>query len=137
MNMSLKAILILVVVAFGIALAVGGVAYFTRGHPIDYFIHGVDVGGVYKVRRIQVIEGHVFDITLINGRRIEGRLDVVTPPQAVNRVIEILNKSRDPHVYIITRENYGWKVKMSLSIGDHRIFLSDWLRQQGLVWDEF
>tara|TARA_Y100000034_G_scaffold44535_1_gene54642 strand:- start:1248 stop:1655 length:408 start_codon:yes stop_codon:yes gene_type:complete len=134
--MNLRAILILIAVALGIALAVGGGLYFTQGHPIDYFMHSVDTGGTYKARRIEVIEGHVFDITLINGRRIEGRLDVVTPPQAVARVIKVLNNSRDPHVHIMSKEDYGWKVEVSLLIDDQRINLSDWLRQQGLVWDE-
>lgn len=95
------------------------------------------IGRTYKVNHIGVISGHEFDIKLESGKRIHALLDVITAPEARDEVVRVLNKAQDPHVRLIGRDESNWHVELYFRIdgSGREINFSDWLRQQGLVWD--
>lgn len=132
--MNIKSILLLIAIALGICLAIGGYSAY-RGTPIQNLWTHVEVGSVYKATRIQVIEGNTFDITLGTGARVKAELTVNTPPEAVSKVIGILNRSTDPRVHIVKKVDDVWVVRLQITTEEGTIYLSDWLKQNQLVWE--
>lgn len=89
----------------------------------------------YTVRKIQVLQGHEFDITLDSDRRVHAFLRVKTPPNAKEQVILLLNKSRKPQVVVFEKTPDGLVVDLSFEYGGSTTSLTDWLRANKLVWE--
>jgi hypothetical protein len=100
----------------------------------------------YDVKRIDVIEGHEFDLLLRDdgrnagrtyaGKRIHARLAIKTPKEARSRVIAHINQSTQvslhPQQVVLYELKEGtWIVDLLLTEGS----LTDWLNEEGLVWE--
>lgn len=98
--------------------------------------------GIHKVKRIEVISGHEFDLKLEDGRRIYGHLSIMTPREAKGRVVRLLNNVSNPRVVVKSRGNPEdvafrtptlWTIDIFLAVNGEEIMLSKWLKKQGLV----
>lgn len=85
----------------------------------------------FKIRKITVLQGHEFDLTLVDGRRVHARLPINTPVEAKHKVVKYINNSRNPRCVVLDRSAEAWTVDLLFDAGS----LTDWLRQQNLVWD--
>ena len=85
----------------------------------------------HEVRKIQVLQGHEFDVLLVDGKRIHAYLKIKTPPEARDRVIVFINHSTCPKMIMYKQEQNGWIVDLTFSEGS----LTDWLVREGLVWE--
>lgn len=85
----------------------------------------------FEIRKITVLQGHEFDLTLVDGRRVHAKLSINTPPEARRKVVEHINKSRHPRCVVLDRASDYWTVDLLFEAGS----LTDWLQQQNLVWD--
>jgi len=102
----------------------------------------LEIGNRYKVLKVRVLEGHVFDVYLENQKRYLVALEGVigTPPEAKEHVVRLLNKSQDEghFVTIIPREwndrEYWWMVDMYFNSQD--VTLAEWLRARELVYNQ-
>ena len=101
----------------------------------------MSTGKQYTVKKIQVIQGHLFDVTLDNGGRylvyLEGIVD--TPTKAKSAVVRLLNEHQQKNETLVLEARH-WdesKGRWSVSLyydGNLRHSLSDWLVSQGLAY---
>jgi len=91
---------------------------------------------VFKLRRIDVIHGHEYDLTLVDGSRIRAYLTVRSTPEAKDRVVHFLNNTTNPKVVLIERSknNGNWYVDLLLVEGENEISISKWLSANNLVY---
>jgi hypothetical protein len=94
------------------------------------------ITGTLAIKRIRVISGHEFDITLEDGKRMKGQLEVVTPTGAgsevTKKVTDLINSAVNPKV-VLLREG---KVDILLTVNNKELSLSKWLKDNKLVWGE-
>lgn len=124
-------------VLLAVIVALGGlifVAYESHNGPAannNPVAHIFQMNEEFKVRKITVLQGHEFDLTFVDGRRVHARLPINTPPEAKHKVVEYINNSRNPRCVVLDRSAEAWTVDLLFDAGS----LTDWLRQQNLVWD--
>ncbi len=109
-------------------------------HPADPIANAIiNFQGPIPVRQIHVLTGDEFDLILQDGRRIHAVLDVRTSPLAKSKVLQLINRSRNPR--IIIRKNLGnlWVVEMYLTAksptgGEVEVSLAKWLQHKNLAY---
>lgn len=84
----------------------------------------------YKIKRIHVMSGDEFDLTLENGRRVHARLAIQTVPNVKSKVVAHINQSTKPSVIVIS-DGEVWVVDLVFD----NVSLTDWLYAQKLVWE--
>jgi len=92
----------------------------------------------YNVRKITVLQGHEFDITLEDGRRVLARLSIKTPPQAKQKVVSFISHSRKPRCVVLDKNSDFWTVDLlveDVRMSNSNQSVTEWLRQQNLAWD--
>jgi len=87
------------------------------------------------IKRIQVLQGHEFDITLDNGLRIHAMLPVRTGKEARDKVLTFISHSTKPRVIILQKWQEVWTVDIKVSNGGTDVLLTEWLKANRLVWD--
>ncbi len=104
-------------------------------------------GEEYLVKRIKVMQGHIFDIEREDGRRYLVHLENITgtPPEAKPAVLKLLNEhQRKKHQLIMEARSWDskkerWAVRIYYDVSiDSRIkpsSLGEWLVLQGLVYN--
>ena len=102
---------------------------------MDYAKYSDFLNQRYKISKIQVLQGHEFDIVLDNQQRIKGQLKIKTPSKATKKVIQLINSSSKPEVVLIKKRDHTWDVEVYLVKDKKRFALTDWLRSNQLVWD--
>ncbi len=107
----------------------------------------LDIGKEYHVKRIKVLQGHIFDIEREDGRRYLVHLDniVGTPPEAKSAVLKLLNDhQQEKHLLIMEARSWDaekerWSVRIyyDVSMGSNMKYssLGEWLALQGLVYN--
>jgi hypothetical protein len=101
----------------------------------------VEQGQTYTVTRVRVVEGHVFDIYLENGKRYLVALHGVpgTPPETKDQVVRCLNEHREgdkklvfvPRIWDEHRQRYVGDIYLD---GTCSMSLTDWLTIKGLTY---
>jgi hypothetical protein len=89
----------------------------------------------YSVVRIHVLSGHEFDLTFENGKRILGKLEVKTPVDATKKVVRLLRKSTNPRAILLRDCESYWEVDLRINVDGRETTLSDWLKENRLVWE--
>jgi len=102
---------------------------------IDYIRFSNFLNRPYEISKIQVLQGHEFDIVLRDNRRIKGQLKIKTPSKATKKVIQLINSSSKPEVVLIKKHDHIWDVEVYLVKDKKRFALTNWLRSNQLVWD--
>lgn len=126
--------------SFGVAIAAITKRKAVVHHADDILASTMmDLLDPVDVRRIEVIEGNEFDLTLADERRINGLIDVKVPAEAKKKVLEFLNRSYNPRVILKSQQNGKWIVQLYVTAdspdGPVEIDLATWLRENGLSFD--
>lgn len=90
------------------------------------------------VKKVAVLQGHEFDITLSDDRRIHAILAIQTPPEAKEKVVKFLNHSVKPRCVVLEKNSGAWTIDLIVEqsmMSESAQSLTDWLRQQKLVWE--
>ena len=90
------------------------------------------------IKKISVLQGHEFDITLLDGRRVHAVLSVKTSPDAKEKVVAFINHSRKPRCVVLSKNSDFWTIDLFLGnamMPESAQSLTEWLRQQNLVWE--
>ena len=89
----------------------------------------------YPISRIRVIQGHDFDITLRNGKRIRANLRYATAPEAQQEVVTFLNSSLSPNIILHEKSDHIWIVDIKAIYNGKEMELLEWLKAKNLVWN--
>jgi uncharacterized protein YpmB len=140
-NLCLVVILIILSVVLSFVLYNKGVQT-KSANKIDIETRISQQGDTYSVKKITVLAGNEFDITLDNGKRIYAKLAVTTVPDAKHRVITYLNETINPKVVILGKQGETWivdlyvRMESQASLLDEEVSLSNWLKENGLIWQD-
>lgn len=93
-------------------------------------------GSLFDVRRIVVVDGNTYDLTLKdNDKRILIELDVAAVPDIKQKITALLNKSSSPKVKLKTKRPDGrWSASITLKVEGRDVDLSSWLAENKLVY---
>jgi hypothetical protein len=116
-----------VVVALGAVVVLNQRTSKTVSLPINAEEH--------SVVRIHVLTGHEFDLLLKDGKRIKGKLRVVTPIEATKKVVQLLNRSTNPKVILLEKQDHWWEIELKFKVDGNEMILSEWLIDNRLVWE--
>jgi len=130
---------ILISAILGVVL-IAGYAYLNRSHPS---LVTSPFEKLHVVYRINVLQGHEFDLKLDNGKRVHARLRIGTVPEAKESVIRFLNENlKNRTVYIKVYEKVSqehaedlWIVDLIVKTGEGELSLAEWLEEKGLIWN--
>ena len=91
------------------------------------------------VSKIRVIAGNEFDIWTVSGERIHGFLEVDTPSgtgsEVAGAVQKLFNECQNPMVKILRKDkDDAWKVELYLQVSGQTVILSEYLRQNSMIW---
>jgi hypothetical protein len=87
------------------------------------------------ITKISVISGHEFDLTLVDGRRILGHLKITTSKEATKKVVDLFNSITNPVVVLLEKKDNDWVIEIEVSQKGNTVKLTDWLKQQKLVFE--
>lgn len=136
---------VILCVAMGIALVVailGILKHKMNLHHADDPIAGalIAIQSPVDVLKINVLNGHEFDICLNDDRRIHAILDVESSSDAKKHVVEFLNRCTKPRVVLKKQKDDKWVVQLYVTATDANnqaveISLSQWLKEKKLVYE--
>ena len=139
--MSQRAILSLVFIALSILVLVAGVPLFWhRPTSVDVLatpaVPSEDglTGQTCALKRVKVIDGHTFDLTLADDRRLLCKLEVVTAPEAFKEVKIFFNSCTEPRAKFIIKEEHIWTVQIVAKKDGQETWLSQYLKDHGLIF---
>lgn len=94
-----------------------------------------DQGRHYDVKKITVLRGDNFDLTLKDGSRVLGKLSVLAVDDAKEKVLDLFNHSTNPKVVLREKQPDGrWVVEISFQHNGREWTLTEWLQTNGLVY---
>lgn len=93
-------------------------------------------GKNYKVKKVTVLKGDTFDLTLLpEGNRIIGKLALVATSDAKSKVLDLLNSGERPRVVLKNRNSEGyWEIDFFFFLNSKEINLSEWIVSNNLVY---
>ncbi|RDJ35286.1 MAG: hypothetical protein DWQ19_10755 [Crenarchaeota archaeon] len=107
-------------------------------HSSDPFVNAIiEFQEPVSVKQIHVLTGDEYDLILDNGDRIHAKLDVRTTPLAKSKVLEFINRCKNPRA-ILKKDlgNHLWLVELYVTTQDENIevSLSKWLQEKNLAY---
>jgi len=141
--------LIMFIIIGGLGLVLGDLVwpkiqmYFRRnGEPIVIAappdVKENVVGKTYPIKRIQVLKGDYFDITILEDKldkRILGKLSVLATDNSKSKVLDLMNRCTQPKVTLKSKDNEGfWIVEINIVHESKEVNLAQWLTQNGLTY---
>lgn len=100
-------------------------------------IPDAEKGKKYDVRKIVVIRGDSFDITIKDkdNSRIMGKLSLMSTDNAKEKVIDLLNHSNNPQVILREKQSDGrWTIDLIFVNEGKDVNLVQWLVSNNLVY---
>lgn len=92
-------------------------------------------GNRYDVRRITVLRGDTFDITLSNNSRVLAKLPIMAVEEAKKKVLDLFNHGSSPRVVLREKQPDGrWVVELYLTHSGTEVNLTEWLESNKLVY---
>lgn len=91
------------------------------------------------ITKVIVLSGHEFDVHLDDGRHINAILEVTTGPDAKKRVLDFLNRCKNPRAVLDKKVGSKWVVRFYVTAknpaGEEvELSLSTWLQSENLVY---
>jgi hypothetical protein len=122
------AILLFLVLAH-LYCAIFGVGYRHRGKPFN------DLGKLYPVRSIRLLQNNMFEVTMADGESttILGRLNGGIKSGSKNKIINILNKAKNPSLCVLGKYGDTTLIDFIFILDGNDIKFSDWL-QSNRLW---
>lgn len=96
-----------------------------------------EVGKQYEVKKVTVVRGDSFDLTIKDGNdsRILARLSVAAVENAKGKVLDVLNHCTKPRVVLREKQPDGrWTIDFFFTSEGKEINLADWLAANKLVY---
>lgn len=97
-----------------------------------------EVGKTYPIKRIQVLKGDYFDITISENKsdmRILGKLSVLATEDSKTKVLDLMNHCTTPKVTLKSKDTEGrWIVEINFVHEGKEVNLTQWLTQNGLTY---
>lgn len=97
------------------------------------------VSKIYPIKRIQVLKGDYFDITISEDKsekRILGKLSVLATEDSRNKVLDLMNHCTQPKATLKSKDSEGrWIVEIDFIHENKELNLSQWLVQNGLTYE--
>jgi len=101
-------------------------------------VRGNMVGKTYSIKRIQVLKGDYFDITISEDKldkRILGKLSVLATEDSKTKVLDLMNHCTQPKVTLTSKDSEGyWIVEINFVHESKDVNLAQWLTQNGLTY---
>ena len=134
-------IFVVVAVAFviaGIGIAIHRIDLHHPSDPLSLAL--IELKNPVKITGIGVLSGNEFDLNLADERRIHGILDVHATPDAKIKVLEFLNRCKNPRCVLQKQVNDSWIIQLYVTTVDAEgapveVEVSKWLRDKRLVYD--
>ena len=96
-----------------------------------------EAGKTYPIKRIQVLKGDYFDITIAAEpeKRVLAKLSVLATEDSKTKVLDLMNHCTQPKVTLKSKDSEGrWVVDVAFVHEGKDIILSQWLTQNGLTY---
>lgn len=133
----LAVVSIIAITVAGWAIVKHRVSVHLPNDPIANAI--IDFQNPVPIQQMNVLTGDEFDLVLQDGRRIHASLSVKTPPSAKPKVLELVNRCRNPRaifhkdlggiwlvdIYVTAKNQDGSEVEVSLA---------KWLQDKNLAY---
>jgi hypothetical protein len=141
--------LVMVIMIGGLVLLLGYLAwpkigsYISGNKEAPVIVAPPDVpdnvtGKTYPIKRIQVLKGDYFDITISEDKtdkRILGKLSVLATEDSKTKVLDLMNHCSQPKVTLKSKDNEGrWIVEINFVHESKEVNLTQWLTQNGLTY---
>jgi len=97
----------------------------------------VQVGKTFDIRKISILQGISFDITLKDdaNSRILAELPVKPTADARNRLVDLLNQSAKPSLMLKQKQENGkWIIDLFVYNADKKLNIADWLKENKLIY---
>jgi hypothetical protein len=92
-------------------------------------------GKTYSIKRIQVLKGDYFDISMFEDKRILAKLSVLATEDSKNKVLDLMNHCTQPKVTLKSKDIEGrWIVEIDFLHENQKVNLAQWLTQNGLTY---
>lgn len=93
-----------------------------------------------SIQRINVLNGDEFDLLLSDNRRIHAVLDVRATPESKFKVLDFLNKCKNPRIIMRKQVDHTWLVQMYVTTLDVdgnevEVDLAHWLKEKNLAYE--
>lgn len=93
-----------------------------------------------SIQRINVLKGDEFDLLLSDNRRIHAVLDVRATPESKHKVLDFLNKCKNPRIIMRKQVDHTWLVQMYVTTTDVdgnevEVDLAHWLKDKNLAYE--
>lgn len=96
-----------------------------------------EVGKTYPIKRIQVLKGDYFDITIATEpeKRVLAKLSVLATEDSKTKVLDLMNHCTQPKVTLKSKDAEGrWVVDVMFVHENKDVNLAQWLTQNGLTY---
>jgi hypothetical protein len=96
-----------------------------------------EIGKTYEIRKLTVIRGDSFDLTIRDGNdsRVLVKLPVVAVENSKGKVLDLLSHCTNPKVVFREKQPDGrWQVDFLFTQEGKELNLSDWLTSNKLVY---
>lgn len=93
-----------------------------------------DIGGIYHVIEVQVLDGHELIVQLEGGDYLRGILSVNAIPQAHREVVRVLNRAETPRVVLLNEIDGKLIYDLVFYLDGEEISLTSWLKQHNLTY---
>jgi hypothetical protein len=96
---------------------------------------GLEKGKKFDVKKITVLRGDSFDLTMTDDARVLGKLPVMATENAKAKVLDLLNHSTNPKVLLREKQPDGrWVIDLFFTFEGKEINLTEWLSSNKLVY---
>lgn len=95
----------------------------------------------YDVRKITVIDGNTFDLSLSDDltggiSRVLGEIPVKAISESKRKVVELLNRVQNPRVKLSKRMGDGrWIIEMTFSLDGKDVEFLSWMKENNLIYN--
>lgn len=133
--------LLLIVILWTLAFLTGSLFYTKfnkKANHANVAIEDKFFGKKFDIKRIKVLQGDFFDITLFEqDQRILGKLPVFAVEESKEKVLDLVHHSKSPKVLIRSKGKEGQVVvDLFFLSGGEEISLVEWLEKNNLIYHD-